>query len=83
VLLGGYLVFDGARGGAPLLLLLGAGVVALGSGVDLALNVLLPARDARVDVQVDLRDARSLRLGRVQQADADRLLQALSLRLGR
>jgi hypothetical protein len=83
VLFGGYLVFDGARGGAPLLLLLGAAVVALGSSVDLALNVLLPARGARVDVQVDLRDARSLRLGRVQQADADRLLQALALRLGR
>jgi hypothetical protein len=83
VLLGGYLVFDGARGGAPLLLWVGAGVVALGCSVDLALNVLIPARGARVDVQVDLRGARSLRLGRVQQADADRLLHALSLRLGR
>jgi len=83
VLIGGYLVFDGSRGGAPLLLLLGAAVVAAGSSVDLALNVLLPARHARVDVQVDLRGARSLRLGRVEQADADRLLHALSLRLSR
>jgi hypothetical protein len=83
VLVGGYMVFDGARGGAPLLLLLGAAVVAAGSSVDLAVNVLLPARRARVDVQVDLRDARSLRLGRVEQADADRLLDALSLRLAR
>jgi hypothetical protein len=83
VLLGGYLVFDGARGGAPMLLLLGAGIVALGCSVDLALNILLPARRARVDVQVDLRGARSLRLGRVEQADADRLLAALSVRLGR
>ncbi|HEY2734269.1 MAG TPA: hypothetical protein VGI70_09800, partial [Polyangiales bacterium] len=38
VLLGGYLVFDGARGGAPMLLVLGAAVVAVGSSVDLALN---------------------------------------------
>ena len=83
VLIGGYMVFDGARGGAPLLLLLGAAVVAAGSSVDLALNVLLPARRARVDVQVDLRGASSLRLGRVEQADADRLLDALSLRLAR
>jgi hypothetical protein len=83
VLIGGYLVFDGARGGAPLLLLVGAAVVAAGSSVDLALNVLLPARDASVEVQVDLRGARSLRLGRVEQGDADRLLHALSLRLAR
>ncbi|HEX4352110.1 MAG TPA: hypothetical protein VHZ95_04335, partial [Polyangiales bacterium] len=83
ILFGGYLVFDGARGGAPLLLVLGAAIVAIGSSVDLALNVLLPARRARVDVQVDLRGARSLRLGRVPQADADRLLHALSLRLER
>jgi hypothetical protein len=83
VLIGGYFVFDGARGGAPLLLLVGAAVVAMGSSIDLALNILLPARHARVDVQVDLRGARSLRLGRVEQADADRLLQALSLRLSR
>ena len=66
-----------------MLLLVGAAVVAVGSSVDLALNVLLPARDASVDVQLDLRGARSLRLGRVGQADADRLLNALSLRLAR
>jgi hypothetical protein len=83
VLIGGYLVFDGSRGGAPMLLLLGAGVVAAGSSLDLALNVLLPARDASVDVQVDLRGARSLRLGHVEQAEADRLLHALSMRLSR
>jgi hypothetical protein len=83
VLIGGYLVFDGARGGAPWLLLIGAAVVAAGSSVDLALNVLLPARHARVDVQFDLRGAGSVRLGRVPQADADRLLNALSLRLSR
>jgi hypothetical protein len=83
ILVGGYLVFDGARGGAPLLLLIGAGMVAVGSSIDLLLNVLLPARAARVDVQVDLRDAASLRLGRVPQAEADRLLEALTLKLSR
>jgi hypothetical protein len=80
---GGYLLFDGARGGAPWLLLLGVLLVQLGGGTELLLNVLLPARVARVDVQLDLRGARSLRLGHVVQTDADRLLEALSLRLSR
>jgi hypothetical protein len=83
VVLGGYMVFDGARGGAPLLLVLGALIVALACGLEWMLNVVLPARAARVDVQVDVRGAGSLRLGRVVQTDADRLLEALSLRLSR
>jgi hypothetical protein len=83
VLLGGYFLFDGARGGAPALLLFGAGIIALGAAIDLVLNVWLPARTAQVDVQVDLRGAPSLRIGRVAQAEADRLLDALSLRLSR
>jgi hypothetical protein len=83
VLFGGYFVFDGARGGAPGLLLFGAGIIALGAAIDLVLNVWLPARTAQVDVQVDLRGAPSLRVGRVAQTEADRLLDALSLRLSR
>jgi len=45
--------------------------------------VLWPAVTARVDLQVDLRGARSVRVGRVEQEQADRLLEALSLRLSR
>jgi hypothetical protein len=79
---GGYLVFDGARGGAPLLLVLGIALIALGSAFDVALKTLVP-RDFRVDVQVDLHGARPVRLGRVEPAAADRLVAALSARLSR
>jgi hypothetical protein len=81
VLIGGYLLFDGARGEAPWLLVVGPALIATGAAVDLVLNVLWPARDARVDLQVDLREAASLRVGRVSQADADRLLEALSVQI--
>jgi hypothetical protein len=79
---GGYLVFDGARGGAPLLLVMGIALVALGSAFDVALKTLVP-RDFRVDVQVDLHGSRPVRLGRVEPAAADRLVAALSARLSR
>ncbi|MET0391018.1 MAG: hypothetical protein ABW321_33915, partial [Polyangiales bacterium] len=79
LLLGGYFVFDGAQGGAPLLLVLGAVIALLGASVD----VLMPARAGRVDMQVDLRGARSLRLVRVELAAADRLLTAIATRLSR
>lgn len=83
VFLGGFFLFDGARGGAPLLFLVGSGLIAVGAGLDLALNVWWPARHAQVDLQVDLRGAPSLRVGHVAQVEADRLLDALSLRLSR
>jgi hypothetical protein len=66
-----------------MLFLVGSGLIALGAAVDLVLNVWWPARSAQVDLQVDLRDAPSLRVGHVPQAEADRLLDALSLRLSR
>jgi hypothetical protein len=81
VLLGGYFLFDGARGGAPMLFLVGAGLIAAGATVDLVLNVWWPARSSQVELQIDLRDAPSLRVGNVAQADADRMLDALALRL--
>ncbi|HET8938100.1 MAG TPA: hypothetical protein VFN67_31870 [Polyangiales bacterium] len=83
VFLGGFFLFDGARGGAPMLFLIGSALIALGAAVDLALNVWWPARHARVDLQVDLHGAPSLRVGHVVQAEADRMLDALSLRLSR
>ncbi|HEX2678152.1 MAG TPA: hypothetical protein VHM19_15965 [Polyangiales bacterium] len=81
VLLGGYLGFDAARGGAGMLL--GAAVVlcALGVGVDLALDLLGSALRGNVRLQIDLEGARSLALRDVPVADADRFLDSLAKQL--
>jgi hypothetical protein len=81
VLLGGRLLFDGVRGGAPFLLLAGAAAVLLGAALDLTIEVLLPARKGQVELQVDVLGARSFRVSRVPLPDADRLLSALAERV--
>jgi hypothetical protein len=81
VLLGGHLLFDGVRGGAPFLLIAGAAAVLIGAGLDLAIEVLLPARKGQVELQVDVLGARSVRVSRVPLPDADRLLSALAERV--
>jgi hypothetical protein len=81
VLLGGHLLFDGVRGGAPFLLIAGASAVLIGAGIDLAIEVLLPARKGQVELQVDVLGARSVRVSRVPLPDADRLLSALAERV--
>jgi hypothetical protein len=81
VLLGGHLAFEGARGGASILLPLAALVTALGAGLDLALYVLGDALHGRVELQLDVSGARSIRLSGVALADADRFLEALAERL--
>ncbi|HET6331960.1 MAG TPA: hypothetical protein VFG30_02050 [Polyangiales bacterium] len=81
VLLGGHLLFDGVRGGAPFLLIAGAAAVLLGAALDLAIEVLLPARKGQVELQVDVVGARSVRVSRVPLLDADRLLSALAERV--
>ncbi|HKP55988.1 MAG TPA: hypothetical protein VJV78_04685 [Polyangiales bacterium] len=82
ILLGGHLLFDGARGGAPFLLIAGALAVLIGTAVDLGLEILLPARAGQVEVQVDVLGAHSVRVSRVPLSDADRLLAALAERVG-
>jgi len=82
ILLGGHLLFDGARGGAPFLLIAGAIAVLAGTALDLGIEILLPARAGQVEVQVDVLGARSVRVSRVPLPDADRLLAALAERVG-
>lgn len=77
VLLGGLVLFDGARSGELLLLLIAAGLVIGGAGLDLALDVLVPARGGNVVVDVTARSRRPLRLTRVPLEDADAFLRAL------
>jgi hypothetical protein len=77
ILLGGHLAFDAARGGAGLMLAIAACVVALGSALDLALDVLGPAARGRVHLQIDLVGARSIKVAGVTLAHADAFLEAL------
>jgi hypothetical protein len=81
LLIGGHFIFDGARGGAPLLLTVGALVVALGTGLDLALEVLGPAARGRAVLRIGFRDARPVALADIPVAEADRFLSALAERL--
>lgn len=77
VLLGGLVLFDGVRSGE--LILLGVASVLLlgGAGLDLALDVLVPARAGRCSLELSARAARPLRLTRVPLEQADAFLRAL------
>lgn len=80
VLAGGLLAFDALRTGETLLLLLAAALVLVGGGLDLALDVLVPAREGRVSVDLTLLPGRSVRLEGVAVDEADRFVEALRRR---
>ncbi len=77
VLFGGLVLFDGARSGELVLLVLAAALVAGGAGLDLALDVLVPARKGAVVVDLRARAQRPLRLTRVSIDEADAFLRAV------
>lgn len=81
VLFGGLVLFDGARSGELVLLSLAALLVLAGAGLDLALDVLVPARRGTVVVDLAARARRPLRLTRVSLEEADSFLRALRNRL--
>jgi len=77
LLFGGLVLFDGARSGELTLMLAGAALALSGAGLDLALDVLVPARRGRVSVDLAVHRGRVVRLGRVPLDEADRFLGAL------
>ncbi len=77
VLFGGLVLFDGARSGELVLLMLACAIVLCGAGLDLALDVLVPARRGRVALELRARERRALRLTRVSVEEADAFLRAL------
>ncbi|HBQ15060.1 MAG TPA: hypothetical protein DEF51_29360 [Myxococcales bacterium] len=77
VLFGGVVLFDGARSGELVLLLLAAGLLLGGAALDLALDVLVPGKRGRVVLDVSARSRRPLRLTRVPLDQADAFLRAL------
>ena len=80
VLLGGLLAFDAIVTGETVLLLLAAVLVFVGGGLDLALDVLVPAQSGRVSVDLSLLPGRRLRVTRVPAASADAFLKAVERR---
>ena len=83
VLLGGSLGFDALRAGEPALLRWAALWVFAGSALDLALNVLVPAGQSRVALDLDLGKGTHAWVTAVPLADADRFIEALWQRLER
>ncbi|HJL19102.1 MAG TPA: hypothetical protein RMH99_25790 [Sandaracinaceae bacterium LLY-WYZ-13_1] len=77
VLFGGLVLFDGMRSGELVLLLVAAALLLGGAGLDLALDVLWPAKGGRVVVDLAGRSRRPLRLTRVPVEQADAFLRAL------
>lgn len=82
VLFGGLVLFDGARSGELVLLLIASAIVLAGAGLDLALDVLVPAQRGRVVVDLSARSRRPLRLTRVSLDEADTFLRALKKSVG-
>ncbi|MFW6050116.1 MAG: hypothetical protein ACODAU_03010 [Myxococcota bacterium] len=83
VIAGGVWLFEGIASGETILLLLAAGAILLGGGLDLALDVLVPARRGRVAVDLWVLSGRSVRVARVAAEEAEAFLDALSRRLAR
>ncbi len=77
VLFGGLVLFDGARSGELILLMLASALVLAGAGLDLALDVLVPGRRGRVVLDLRARARRPLRLTRVSVDEADSFLRAV------
>ncbi|HJK93518.1 MAG TPA: hypothetical protein RMH85_08165 [Polyangiaceae bacterium LLY-WYZ-15_(1-7)] len=81
IVAGGLFLFDGLRSGETILLLVGAGLILLGGGLDLALGMLLPARRGRVAVDLAVLPKRRVRLVGVDESAAERFLERLARQL--
>jgi hypothetical protein len=79
VFAGGLFALDAARTGETYLLFAAAGVLLVGAGLDLGLDVLLAGRRARVAFELDLGSAGRLSLTHVDLEAADHFLDALEV----
>lgn len=78
VLFGGLWMVQGARVADGVVLTVGAAVVALGIGADLALHALALQGKKRVGVQFHVRNAPALRIVGVAEDELDRFMDALA-----
>jgi len=77
VLFGSLVLFDGVRSGELILILLAAVLVLAGAGLDLALDVFVPARKGHVVMDLATRGKGPLRVTSVPLDEADAFLRAL------
>jgi hypothetical protein len=80
ILLGGLLAFDALVTGETIILLVAAALILIGGGLDLALDLLVPARAGRVSLDLSLLPARTIRIERVPTDSVDRFVDALRIR---
>lgn len=83
VVLGGVFAFDAARTGDRTLWLIAAALLLSGSGLDLALEVVIPGSRSRVTLDLDFGRPHRLCIGGVAIEEADGLLKQLWRRLSR
>ncbi|MEM9071274.1 MAG: hypothetical protein AAGE52_22400 [Myxococcota bacterium] len=80
VLVGGLFLFDGIRSGETVLLLIGAGLVLAGGGLDLALSVLVPGSKGEITLNLAVLPKRRVHLRGMSEEDAEAFLRELRFR---
>ncbi len=78
---GAVFLFEGMWSGETVLLLVGAGLVVGGGGLDLALSVLAPGTRRQVNIEIAVLPRRRLRLTGVDESEAQAFLDMLCERL--
>jgi hypothetical protein len=81
VLVGGVMAVDAARSGATWFLVLGAFVILAGAGLDLAIDVLIPARRRRVAIELAPAGGAPRRIEGVTVEAADRFIESVRAKL--
>jgi hypothetical protein len=77
VLIGGIMVADAVRSGATWFLVLGAAIIVVGAGLDLALDVLVPARKRHVAIELASSAGSVRRIEGVPPDAAERFVRAV------
>ncbi len=82
VVIGGVYFVDGVRTGETYLLLVGAGAILIGGGLDFALHVLMPHAQGRSAIDVRMLPRHGVSLHGLTTKQADRFVDAVALGAG-
>ncbi len=81
ILVGGVMAVDAARSGATWFLVLGALLILGGAGLDLAIDVLIPARRRRVAIELAPAGGAPRRIEGIGAESAERFIEAVRAKL--